>query len=522
MGAWFAHEPMQMLGYLEATREIGATRMWHPESTRELEPSDTFEIDCEVVDATAPGTCLPGSRLRILDRINDGAYGVVYRGEHVDLGRPLAIKVMREDMMGRCTRDQFLDEARTTGSIESPHVVQVIDFGELADGRPWYAMELLGGDALDQMIERGAVEPARAIPLLRMACKGLRAVHLAGLVHRDVKPQNLVVSDRSGREHLTVVDFGIALTIDTRPPGVCGTPEYMSREQINRGILDARTDVYALGCCAFELLTGTSLIGPCTVSQALLRHDVGVTPSFPEAANVPLPLQEIVRRCLAVDPSQRYADMADLEAALCEAQIACRIPSTRDDLELPAVDPQRRGDIAEGFAKLVAPRRRRRPSSAILSSFASVFVVALLGMWTHEPAAQALGTSVAVATTSAQAASDQPAGIPVAVPITKVAMLPESMTPRSLAVPPSPPAIDRAPSTVVVAKDATPRTSGRGRVDRSRTHAKPIAARSQDRDVPSSDAPEPRRGLWSAARRDPSKGSARVRAPGAGRDGDGW
>jgi tetratricopeptide (TPR) repeat protein len=375
---------------LDLTLESVDSGSWHTERTLALVPEPTIEAPtmCDL----AAGTRLHDSRLRVLERISDGACGVVYRGEHIDLRRPLAIKVLRGDMMGEGAREQFLDEARITGSISSPHVVQVVDFGELPDGRVWYAMELLGGRALDQVIAGGPIEASRAIDLLRMACKGLAAGHAAGFVHRDVKPQNLVLVERGGREHLVVVDFGIAVPIGTKPDSICGTPEYMAREQIIRDPLDPRTDVYALGCCAYELLTGKSLVGVCTLGQALLKHDLGIEPKFPAEANVPEALQAIVRRCLAVDPAQRYADMAELEAALCEAQIDLGAGRSREDLELPPIDAVRRGRIADGYAALAKPRRPKRPSSALVWSCASAVVIAVLGAWPQEPAAKDAGT----------------------------------------------------------------------------------------------------------------------------------
>jgi len=381
---------------LDLTLESTGTRYWHPERPLSVVPSPTIEIEwpttCEEI---AVGTRLHDSRLRIFERISDGACGIVYRGEHIDLQRPLAIKVLRDDMIGDGAREQFLDEARITGRISSPYVVQVVDFGELPGGRVWYAMELLGGRPLDQIIADGALEPARAIALLRMACKGLGAGHAAGFVHRDVKPQNLVVVERGGREHLVVVDFGIAVAIGTTPDSICGTPEYMAREQIVRDPLDARTDVYGLGCCAYELLTGRSLVGVCTLGQALLKHDLGIDPRFPAEANVPQALQAIVRRCLAIDPTRRYASMAELEAALCEAQIQLELRRSRGDLELPAVDPGRRRQIAQGYAVLDTPRHRRHSKTPLLWSCVSAVMIAVLAAWPQEPAAKDLRSRVA-------------------------------------------------------------------------------------------------------------------------------
>ncbi|MBC8069787.1 MAG: serine/threonine protein kinase, partial [Deltaproteobacteria bacterium] len=334
------------------------------------------------------GMQLPGSRLRLLERISDGGCGVVYRGEHVDLQRPVAIKVMRVEALGAGARELFLDEARTTTRIESRYVVQVVDFGELPDGRVWYAMEHLGGRSLDQLIATGRIEPARAIALLRMACKGLAASHEAGVVHRDVKPQNLVVIARGGREHLVLVDFGIALPCGTKPAVVSGTPEYMAREQILRDVLDERTDIYGLGCCAYELLTGLPVVDrSSTIQHALLMHTEGVDPPFPAELGIPAQLQEIVRRCLAVDREDRFANMHELEAALCEAQIDAHLPLLRDDLELPLVDAARRSRIADGFTALTRPRRRLRDRAALLSSSVIAAALALVAIWPGHPAA---------------------------------------------------------------------------------------------------------------------------------------
>ena len=149
-----------------------------------------------------------------------------------------------------------------------------------------------------------------------------------------------------------LVDFGISVEIGAAPRAICGTPQYMAREQIAGGTLDARTDVYGLACCAYELLTGRSVVDGCTIPEALAQHEEGLRPTFTGALAVPMALQLLVRRCLAADPSERVASMVELEAALCEAQIAAGVPNPRDDLELPAVAGPRRSAIAAGFARL--------------------------------------------------------------------------------------------------------------------------------------------------------------------------
>ncbi len=327
------------------------------------------------------GDTMPGTRLRVIERLSDGASGVVFRGEHVELGRPVAIKILRRVVQCDADRERFLAEARLATSIDSPHVVDVIDFGQLPDGRLWYAMGLLDGDALADVLEReGRLPLERAFSLLRMACKGLAATHAKGMVHCDVKPQNLVLVQRGRREQLVVVDFGIAHAIGTRPPTICGTPEYISPEQIDRSELDPRTDVYALGCCAYEMLTGRLLVEETTVERAVTRHLEGIEQGlfFPPEAAVPDCVEALVRRCLARDPAKRPASMAELEAALCEAQIHCGIASTREDLELPEVDRVRRDGIAIGFAGLLAPRRRRLAGRAAFGAALSAMAATAL------------------------------------------------------------------------------------------------------------------------------------------------
>jgi predicted Ser/Thr protein kinase len=371
----------------------------------EVENDDCVGVPLVIVDeldepehsgALRLGETMPGTRLRVLERINDGAAGVVFRGEHVELGRQLAIKVLRRVARYSEDRDRFLGEARVATAIDSPFVVDVVDFGQLPDGRLWYAMELLDGEPLSNLLARERRLPlARGLTLLRMACKGLAAAHAHGVVHCDVKPQNLLVVPSGDRERLVIVDFGIAHEIGVRPGTICGTPEYISPEQIDKAELDPRTDIYALGCCAYEMLTGQLLIeDDCSVQRAVVRHMDGVEHGlvFPPEAELPASVQALVRRCLARDPGRRPASMAELEAELCELQIACGVPPTRDDLALPDVDRVRREKIAMGFANMLSPPRRAWVDFGVLSTAVSAVAVAALAIFVlgNDPAARAI------------------------------------------------------------------------------------------------------------------------------------
>lgn len=272
----------------------------------------TLEVP-DSADDLRPGTMLPRTRVEIRGRIGEGGGGVVYRGIHVDLQRTLAIKVTCDRRAD--AREKFLHEARAATRIESQHVVEVVDFGELPDGRAWYAMEYVAGRSLARLLHaEGGLPPARALALLRMACRGLAATHAAGIVHRDVKPGNFVVRRREGSDELVIVDFGLAARAGRRVHDVCGTPEYMAPEQVEAGVVDARTDIYALGCCAYEMLTGDTAVRATEPEAILLEHLDGIALRWP--SGVPEALREIVERCVARRPADRFGDMSELEAAL--------------------------------------------------------------------------------------------------------------------------------------------------------------------------------------------------------------
>ena len=169
------------------------------------------------------------------------------------------------------------------------------------------------------------MDPAVLVPILRQVCKGLAVAHKANVVHRDVKPENIITtSGRDGREQVKIVDFGISAMLAAGPGhesgGVAGTPHYMAPEQILGQPFDGRLDIYALGCTAYELLTGVPPFDADTIDE-LLHKQVTETPiSVRERRpdkNIPAALDAVIMRCLAKDPADRYRDTAELEAALC-------------------------------------------------------------------------------------------------------------------------------------------------------------------------------------------------------------
>ncbi len=294
----------------------------------------------------APGTVLDG-RWRIEALLGAGGMGAVYRAEHVHVGRSAAVKVLHADLCrSPAERERFRREARVASRLRSPHVVEVLDFGEDAEGRSYLAMELLEGEALRSVLEReGRLAPQRVVRLMRQLLAGLQAAHAAGIVHRDLKPENLWLSGRGADERLRVLDFGIAKWSDARPDVartqaglVVGTPEYLSPEQAVGGEVDRRADLYAAGILAFVMLTGrhpfdTSDVRALVEAQAFTRVP---SPSSlaPDLSAWPR-LLDFVARATEKDRARRAGSAEELAAALEEAEIPVR-PS-RSSGPIPAV-----------------------------------------------------------------------------------------------------------------------------------------------------------------------------------------
>ena len=272
---------------------------------------------------------------RLERRLGVGGMGEVWLARHRMLARPAAIKVIRAEFLGgadgrgREMAQRFEREAQATALLRSPHTVEVYDFGTAADGSFYYVMELLDGFDLDQLIARfGPVPPERAVYLLRQVCASLAEAHDAGLIHRDIKPANLYAC-RYGREvdFIKVLDFGL---VTGRAAGNAahgagtsqlagGTPAFMSPEQVlGDEIIDARSDIYAIGCVAYWLLTGTPVFKGETPMSTMMMH-VSVQPDPPSHRSgrvFPLELEAAVLACLAKEPAGRPQSVDELSNRL--------------------------------------------------------------------------------------------------------------------------------------------------------------------------------------------------------------
>jgi len=324
------------------------------------------------------GKAIPGTRYRLLRWLGEGGMGVVYEAEHIDIERRVALKILRSELSERSdTAQVFREEARAAARAGSKNNVEIFDFGELPDGRLFFCMELLSGTDLAALTD-GEIESGRVFAILRQICKGLGAAHKAGIVHRDIKPENILLVQHEGRRDMVkIVDFGVAAILDARRDNggaIAGTPQYMPPEQISGGDFDARLDIYAVGCVAYEMLVHHPPFTMDNLAEVLLAqlNTVPTRPSLVVQGAGPKSLEDVIMRCLEKDPAQRYDNMAELEAALCEAQIAAGVTTEWDDLPLPDVEPERRANLIARMpsphAELRSGRRWLWPAVAAVSA----------------------------------------------------------------------------------------------------------------------------------------------------------
>ena len=317
-----------------------------------------------------PGEIIPGTRYRIITRVGAGAMGAVYQAEHVDLEKRVALKTL----LAKVAREpesieRFRQEARAASKIGNPFICDVTDFGELPDGQVFFVMEYIDGPSLRRVLDVDkSLSPDRVIPILRQACKAFGAAHDKGIIHLDVKPDNIMLTTSGRRGGMVkVVDFGIAGLTSAEPQPedaspearIVGTPDYLSPERIRRKAFDHRSDIYSLGAMAYEMLTGSCPFWHEDLMTTITKHITDMPQPLRQRApelNIPEKLETVVLQMLEKNPAERPQSMAVVEAMLCEAQIAARIQTEWDDLELPAVDEAWQKKLAE---RMPSPRTRR-------------------------------------------------------------------------------------------------------------------------------------------------------------------
>ncbi|HUQ79483.1 MAG TPA: protein kinase [Gemmatimonadaceae bacterium] len=287
-------------------------------------------------------------RYHILKRIGEGGMGRVYLGEHVKMNRQCAIKVMSPALVNDAeSASRFAREASNAARIIHPNVAAVFDYGE-SDGLVYLVMEYVDGEPLSRLLAREApFALERAVDLARQIADGLGAAHELGIVHRDLKPDNILVTrSKSGREVVKVVDFGIAKAMQegagealTRTGLVIGTPEFMSPEQLLGDPIDARSDLYAVGCILHLMLTAAPAFDAPTREQMIKRRLSENPPHAQELdPGIPDSIDRVIMKLLARTPDERYGSAAEVRDALSGTHVR-RVSS--DGRPLPRAETPR-------------------------------------------------------------------------------------------------------------------------------------------------------------------------------------
>ncbi|MEM1416676.1 MAG: serine/threonine-protein kinase [Myxococcota bacterium] len=259
------------------------------------------------------------------EKLGEGGMGVVYKARHRMLRRPAALKLLPSTKAGERAVARFEREVQETTRLTHPNTVAIFDFGRTRQGVFFYVMEYLEGLSLQSLVdELGPLPEARAVHLLGQAADALAEAHALGLVHRDVKPDNLMLCRRGGvPDVVKVLDFGLVKDVEAGDPGlsqvdtVQGTPLYMAPEALaSPERVDARADLYALGAVAHFLLTGAPVFSGSTIEVFGHHLHSAPTPLRQLAPDVSAELEALVLRCLAKDPGERPADAGELAAAL--------------------------------------------------------------------------------------------------------------------------------------------------------------------------------------------------------------
>jgi serine/threonine protein kinase len=315
-----------------------------PGNLRELRNVLGFALSTSQGPVLEIGEQLLDNNLRVgsyslIERLGSGGMGDVWLARHQLLARPAAVKIIREASLGggedgHIRRQRFAREAQATSDLQSPHTVQLYDFGITEAGGFYYVMERLRGMDLKRIVERhGPLPPERVVFLLKQACLSLSEAHAQGLVHRDIKPANLFVC-RLGSEYdfVKVVDFGVVSRHAsesaqiTTAGMILGTPAFLAPELVSMQTFDGRADIYALGCVAFWLLTGRPPF-EADDAMSILMHHAQTAPCAPSTMSeepIPAQIDALVLECLEKDPARRPASVDMLWERLD------RVPLTRE------------------------------------------------------------------------------------------------------------------------------------------------------------------------------------------------
>ncbi len=341
---------------------------------------------------------LIAEKFEILEQLGEGAMGRIYRAKHLALDRTIAIKVLHKHLGGEDrVAKRFHREAKAASRLAHPNSVHIIDFGRTPDGLLYIAMELLEGEDLQTILDHDhPLSPQRIGTILVPALRAVEEAHRAGVIHRDFKPDNIIVwEDRGGREHVKVCDFGIAKILDSSGSSitvdgfVCGTPQYMAPEQARGDEIDHRVDVYAAGVVLYQMLVGKVPFGGDTALGIITKHltDTPVPPHerVPQLG-VPRAIEDIAMKAMSKDPGERYQSAGEMADA-----IEAAVKTLGDDASarlgtgtFTAARTKREGDSTA--KTLIAPSAAASPTTGSSTSRNAMIALAViafcaLGYW---------------------------------------------------------------------------------------------------------------------------------------------
>src|SRR5580700_6530764 len=308
-----------------------------------------WSVPLQRPDAPSPSApveegVLLGERYEILKRLGEGGMGAVYKARDHELDRLLALKVIRPELAGRPDiLRRFKQELILARQVTHKNVVRIFDLGS-ADGRKFITMDFIPGQDLKSiLVARGKLPPAEVVPIFQQICLGLEAAHVEGVVHRDLKPQNIMVDDAN---RVWLMDFGLARSMEmaglTRTGVLMGTPDYMSPEQARAEKVDARSDLFSLGIIVYEMLLGQLPFQADTLMAKLLqRVQKTAKPVTQTDASIPAALGAVVSKCLEPSLAKRYQSVREILDDLSGTPPATRIPAVAEDsfISLAALGP---------------------------------------------------------------------------------------------------------------------------------------------------------------------------------------